>query len=234
LDGINFQGKEIIDIGCGTGIIALLALNMGAAKATCGDISEYMLKQARVNANTAGYDTNRIEFCQLDAESLPFKDDSFDIVLTGMTFGLFPDQKKAAKEMFRVLRPGGLVSLGAHGPDHYWEAIEASFRVINKSYVLGYRLEFWPRTEKQIFSLMKSAGFRDIHTNRFIWRNLFNTPAEACDFFASVTSNWWYAKVPEKKRVHEYEGTKRYFEKKGIRQVTDDIVIGYGIKPLKK
>jgi hypothetical protein len=53
-------------------------------------------------------------------------------------------------------------------------------------------------------------------------------------FFASVTSNWWYAKVPEKKRVHEYEETKRYFEEKGIRHVTDDIVIGYGTKPLSQ
>ena len=52
--------------------------------------------------------------------------------------------------MFRVLRPGGLVSLGAHGPEHYWEAIDTTLRVINKKYVLGYRLEFWPQTEKQI------------------------------------------------------------------------------------
>jgi hypothetical protein len=101
---------------------------------------------------------------------------------------------------------------------------------INKKYVLGYRLEFWPRTEKQIHFLMKDSGFKDIQTNRFIWRNLFKSPSEACDFFSSVTSNWWFAKVPESKRVQEYKKTQRYFDRRGINQVTDDIIVGCGLK----
>jgi ubiquinone/menaquinone biosynthesis C-methylase UbiE len=212
LYGIDFHGKELIDIGGGTGIVALMALEMGAAKVVCGDISEYMLKLGREKAKTLGYDSNHIEFRQLDAESLPFNDNSFDIVLTGMAYGILPDQKKAVKEMFRVLRPGGFLSLGAHGPEHYWEAIDATLKVINKMYVLGYRLEFWPRTEKQIHLLMEDAGFKDIRTNRFIWRNIFKNPSDACDFFASVTSSWWYGLMPEAKRDYEYLKTQRYFE----------------------
>ncbi len=230
LYGIDFHGKELIDIGGGTGIVALTALEMGAAKVVCGDISEYMLERGREKASTLGYDSSRIEFRKLDAESLPFNDNSFDIVLTGMTFGLLPDQKKAAKEMFRILRPGGLASLGAHGPEHYWEAIDTTLRAINKKYVLGYRLEFWPRTEKQISLLMEGVGFKDIRTNRFIWRNLFKSPADACDFFSAVTSNFWFAKVPESNRVHEYKKIQQYFEHKDIKQVTDDIIVGYGLK----
>jgi ubiquinone/menaquinone biosynthesis C-methylase UbiE len=231
LNGIDLQGREVIDIGCGTGIIALLALNKGAAKAVCGDISENMISMAKENAKTAGYDSNRIHFCQLDAESLPFDDNSFDTVLTGMAFGLFPNQEKAVNEMFRVLRPGGLISLGAHGPEHYWEAIDTTIRALNKRNVLGYRFEFWPRTEKQILNLMKDTGFKDIQTNRFIWRNLFNTPTEACEFFAAVSSNWWYAKISKSKRLQEYQKTKQVFEEKGVRQITDDVIIGYGKKP---
>jgi ubiquinone/menaquinone biosynthesis C-methylase UbiE len=230
LYGLDFNGKELIDIGGGTGIVALMALERGAAKVVCGDISDYMLERGRDKAKAMGYDSSRIEFCQLDAELLPFNDNSFDMVLTGMAFGILSDQKKAVKEMFRVLRPGGLVSLGAHGPEHYWEAIDATLRVINKKYVLGYRLEFWPRTECQIHLLMEEAGFKDIRTNRFIWRNIFKSPTDACDFFSAVTSNFWFAKVPESKRVHEYQKTRQYFEQKGIRQVTDDIIVGYGLK----
>jgi len=231
LNGIDFRGREIIDIGCGTGIIALLALDMGAVKAVCGDISQYMLTLAEDNSKVAGYDSNRIHFCQFDAESLPFDDNSFDIVITGMSFGLFPNQEKAVNEMFRVLRPGGLISLGAHGPEHYWEAIDTTIRALNKRHVLGYRFEFWPRTEKQILNLMNNSGFKDTRTNRFIWRNVFKTPADACDFFAAVTSNWWYAKIPEIKRLQEYQKARQFFEAREIRQVTDDVIIGYGKKP---
>ncbi len=231
LEGIDFQGREIIDIGCGTGIMALLTLERGAAKAICGDISEYMLKEAEKNAANAGYDTNRIQFIQMDAESLPFDDNSFDIVLTGMAFGLFPNQKKAVEEMYRVLRPGGLISLGAHGTQHYWEAIDTAIRSVSKKSVFGYRFEFWPRSEKKVRVMMEKTGFIDVYTNRFIWRNLFSTPADACEFFAAVTSNWWYAKIPEKKRVHEYNRSKQLFDDKNIRQITDDVIIGYGRKP---
>jgi ubiquinone/menaquinone biosynthesis C-methylase UbiE len=228
----DFQGKQIIDVGGGTGILALMALEMGASKAICGDISEFMLEQGRNKAKSLGYNSDRIEFCQLDAELLPFEDNSFDVVMTGMAFGLFPDQGKAVKEMFRVLRPGGLISLGAHGPEHYWEAIDASLRVMNKKYFLGYRFEFWPRTEKQIHCLIKRAGFTNIRTNRFIWRNLFNTSKDACEFFSSVTSSWWLSMIPESRRAQEDAQTLKYFERNDIRVITDDIIIGMGIKPL--
>jgi len=95
LEGIDFERKEIIDIGCGTGIISFLALDSGAVKVICGDISDYMLKRGEENARILGYNSNQIQFCQLDAESLPFDDNSFDIVITGMAFGLFPNQEKA-------------------------------------------------------------------------------------------------------------------------------------------
>ena len=230
LEGLDLDGKEIIDIGCGTGIISMLALDKGAAKAVCGDISEYMITLARAKSKTLNYDSTRLLFSQLDAESLPFEDNSFDVVITGMAFGLFPNQRNAVSEMYRVLRPGGLVSLGAHGPEHYWEAIDATIRSLNKRHVLGYRFEFWPRTEKQIKGLMEEAGFQDVQSNRFIWRNLFATPHEACEFFAAVTSNWWYAKIPERKRLREYQKAMQLFEARGVRQVTDDVIIGYGKK----
>jgi ubiquinone/menaquinone biosynthesis C-methylase UbiE len=230
LSGIDLKDKEIIDIGCGTGIISLLALEMGATKVTCGDISEYMLKLAEENFKGTNYDQNCISYCELDAESLPFEDNCFDAVITGMSFGLFPDQEKAVSEMYRVLKPGGLISLGAHGPEHYWEAIDTTIRALNKRHVIGYRFEFWPRTEKNIIEMMKNAGFQDICTSRYIWRNLFNKPSDACDFFAAVSSNWWYSKIPESKRHDEYQKAKQFFDRRGIRQITDDIIIGYGKK----
>jgi ubiquinone/menaquinone biosynthesis C-methylase UbiE len=230
LEGMDLQGKEVLDVGAGTGIMSLLALRKGAAKVVCGDISSYMLEVCRTKADRQGYGVGHMDFRQLDAESLPFDDASFDVVMTGMTMGLLPDPKKAVKEMERVLRPGGLISVGAHGPEHYWEACDASFRVINKRYVLGYRLEFWPMKEKEVRRLLAESGIADILIVRHTWRNTFKDGGEAYDFFAAISSNWWYAKFPQNKRDKETRKTRDYFERKGVVIITDDIVIAYGRK----
>ncbi len=231
LDEMDLQGKNILDVGCGTGVISLLALQKGAAKVVCGDISNYMLERAQDKADKQGYGVDRIDFRQLDAESLPFEDASFDVVMTGMTLGLLPDQDKAIREMVRVLRPGGFLSAGAHGPEHYWEACDASFKSINKRYVLGYRLEFWPLKEEEVQRLLVKAGLVDIQTRRLTWRNVFKSGGEAYDFFAAISSNFWYAKFPQDKREEESRKTRDYFERKGVVEITDDVIFAYGRKP---
>jgi ubiquinone/menaquinone biosynthesis C-methylase UbiE len=231
LERLDLQGKEVLDVGCGTGILSLLALRKGAAKVVCGDISTYMLGVGRAKADSQGYGADRIDFRQLDAESLPFEDAKFDLVITGMMLGLLPDPEKAVTEMVRVLRPGGLLSLGAHGPEHYWEACDATFRIVDKRYVLGYRLEFWPRKEEEFRRLLMEAGLVDIRTSRLTWHNTFKTGGEAYDFFAAISSNWWYAKVPPIKRDKETKRTRDYFERKGIVTITDDVILAYGRKP---
>ena len=234
LEGLDMDGKEVLDVGAGTGALSFLMLEKGAAKVTCGDISEYMLSQCRKKAAEKGYSEDRIDFRLLDAESLPFEDNSFDIVVTGMTLGLLPDQGQAIKEMARVVRPGGTVSVGAHGPEHYWEPIDTYFRAMNKRYVLGYRLEFWPRNEREVRHMMAQAGLSGIHTKREIWRNRFPNGGEAFDFFAAISASWWYSKFPEEKRRDDYQKVRNYFKKNHKNQGTDDIILAYGRKLSRK
>jgi len=229
LAGVDLQGKEVLDVGGGTGIISMQALEKGAAKVVCGDISSFMLEMAKAKAISRGY-TDRMEFRRLDAESLPFADCSFDLVMSGMTFGILPNAEKALKEMVRVLRPGGFLSLSAHGPEHYWEPCDASFRCINKRYVLGYRLEYWPRSEENVRQLLLRAGLKDIKIKRCKWRNTFRNGGEAYDFFTAITSSWWFAKVPPSKREKEHKRMKNYFDKKNVNTITDDVVIAYARK----
>jgi hypothetical protein len=54
---------------------------------------------------------------------------------------------------------------------------------------------------------------------------------EAYDFFAAISSAWWYAKVPLNKRDEETRRTRDYFERKGVVKITDDIILVYGRKP---
>jgi SAM-dependent methyltransferase len=125
LRGLRLPGQTVLDVGCGTGVLALKALHAGARAAVCGDISMLMLEQAQPKARP---EPGSLRFCQLDAEDLPFADGCFQAVLSGMTFGVLPDQRRALREMMRVVEPGGLVSIGAHGREHYWSAIDGCFR----------------------------------------------------------------------------------------------------------
>ncbi|MHB9032120.1 MAG: class I SAM-dependent methyltransferase [Anaerolineae bacterium] len=175
----------MLDVGSGTGALARPALEQGAAEVVQGDISGYMFREAAAK-NAVGTGLQR--FCQLDAEALPFADNSFDAVMTGMSFGLFPDQAQAVAEMRRVARPGGLVCAGIHGSEHYWEPIDACFRCLNKRYILGYRLEWWPRTEKYIIKLAEKAGLEGITSKRVIWRNDFGSGSAGFDYFFHLGS----------------------------------------------
>lgn len=231
LEGVDLRDKEVLDVGCGTGVLSLLALEQGAAKVVCGDLSEYMLDQCRTKATAEGYSANRVDFRQLDAESLPFDDSSFDAVVSGMVLGLVPNQEGIVTEMTRVLHPSGTLALSTHGPDHYFEANDAAFRAISKRYVLGYRLEFWPRKETEIRRILAQAGLVDIRTRRLTWQDGFETGGKAYDFFAATSASWWYAKFPPDKIARDSQITRDYFERKRVTQITQDVILAYGRKP---
>lgn len=229
LEGLEFSGMNILDVGCGTGALGYVAIEMGAKSVVCGDISFLMLTVVGAKVAYAG---TKLTNCQLDAEGLPFADGSFDSVISGMTFGTLPDQELVVNEMIRVTKPGGLICVGAHGPEHYWEAIDATLRCINKRYVLGYRFEWWPRTEGYIRRLLEKANLDDVQSKRSIWRNKFEDGAAAYDFFAAISSSWWYARFPLEERERDSKRTRNYFLRKKIDLITDDIVIAFGRKPI--
>jgi ubiquinone/menaquinone biosynthesis C-methylase UbiE len=228
LKEIRLDEMQVLDIGCGTGALSQVAFEKGAKRVVCGDISTFMLKEAKRKEIRKGRETH---FCQLDAEGLPYRDGSFDAVVSGMTFGTLPNQKLAISEMVRVTKQGGLVCIGAHGPEHYWEAIDATLRCINKKYVLGYRFEWWPRTEKYIRGLLEETSLLNIRSKRVVWQNQFESGGAAYDFFAAISSSWWYAKFPPNERMKDSINTRSYFERKNINTVSDDIVIAHGYKP---
>jgi ubiquinone/menaquinone biosynthesis C-methylase UbiE len=227
LQGLQLTGQTVVDIGCGTGVLALKALQAGAREAVCGDISMHIMEPAK---NKVLPKPGSLHFSQLDAEDLPFADSSFDAALSGMTFGLLPDQRKALQEMMRVVKPGGLVCIGAHGPEHYWEAIDGCFRLVSKRHVLGYRLEFWPRTEAYLRRLACVPGLEDVHSHREVWKTRFTSGGAMYDFFAAITAAWWYSSFPPEEVSRDSERTRAYFDRKGIDTITDDVIAVWGRK----
>ena len=108
-------GEQVLDIAAGNGNATLAAARRWA-DVTSTDYVEALLERGRIRASAEGL---TVRFEQADAESLPYADASFDVVLS--TFGVMfaPDQEKAAAEMARVCRPGGRIGLANWTPSSF-------------------------------------------------------------------------------------------------------------------
>jgi len=110
---------RVLDVGTGTGVVALqAAARLAAASRVVGiDISEEMLATARAKAARLPY-ADRIELRRLDVQALDLADASFDVVVSLFALHHLPDPAGAFRQMYRVLRPGGrlAVAFGAGPP----------------------------------------------------------------------------------------------------------------------
>lgn len=108
LSGIpeNFRGK-MLEVPVGTGVLTMpIYKTIPDADITCLDYSADMMESAKHRA--AKMEISNIQFRQGDVGSLPFADNSFDLVLSLNGFHAFPDKDAAYKETIRVLKPGGI------------------------------------------------------------------------------------------------------------------------------
>jgi ubiquinone/menaquinone biosynthesis C-methylase UbiE len=104
------QGEKALDIGCGTGTLAIAAKrHVGETGVVCGvDASPQMLARAVKKGRQAGVD---IDFRNAAVEALPFPDSRFDVVLSTLMLHHLPGKvrEQCAREIRRVLKPGGRV-----------------------------------------------------------------------------------------------------------------------------
>jgi SAM-dependent methyltransferase len=108
-------GQVLLDVGCGTGPVAITAALKGA-KVTGLDLTPELLAQARASAPIAGL---TIDFKEGDAEALPFGDASFDVVLSQFGHMFAPRPDVVVKELLRVLKPGGKLAFGTWPPEQF-------------------------------------------------------------------------------------------------------------------
>jgi SAM-dependent methyltransferase len=104
-------GERVLDVGCGAGTDSLIAaLMVGPTGHVTGiDMTPEMLAKARASADELGLD--HVEFVEGEAESMPFEDASFDVVISNGVIDLIPDKDAVFGEIFRVLRAGGRIQI---------------------------------------------------------------------------------------------------------------------------
>jgi SAM-dependent methyltransferase len=106
-------GQEVLDVATGSGNVAIVAAQSGA-HVTGLDLTPELFEAARRRMAEAEVD---IELIEGDAEDLPFGDASFDRVLSCFGVMFAPRHQKAADELIRVVRPGGVVGIAAWTPE---------------------------------------------------------------------------------------------------------------------
>ena len=154
------SGERVLDVAAGNGNVTLAAARRFAA-VTSTDYVPALLDKGRARAAAEGL---QVDFRVADAEDLPFKDGSFDAVLS--TFGAMftPDHTRPAREMLRVVRSGGRIGLANWTPDGF---IGQLFKVIG-AYIpapAGLKSPALWGTEPHLVELF-GAQARDIRTVR--------------------------------------------------------------------
>jgi ubiquinone/menaquinone biosynthesis C-methylase UbiE len=187
-------GERVLDVACGTGVVTRLAAKrVGATGAVTGlDIHPGMLAAAR----SATPPDAAIQWHQADAESMPFPDNAFDVVLCQMGLQFVSGKLAALREMRRVLEPGGRAVICVPGPKPPLFAIMTDalgHHVGPQAAAFGDRV-FSMHDIDELRELVRSAGFRDVRVAAqskalrlpapatFLWQYIYSTPlAEAAN-----------------------------------------------------
>lgn len=104
-------GQEVLDVGAGTGNLALLAAEEGAS-VVASDLTPEMVEKGRTRTEAEGVD---VEWVVADAEDLPFEAARFDCAASVFGAIFAPRAEVMIAELFRVVRPGNTVGLTAWG-----------------------------------------------------------------------------------------------------------------------
>ncbi|MGZ3422833.1 MAG: class I SAM-dependent methyltransferase [Polyangiales bacterium] len=119
------RGMKVLDVACGTGVVALTAARMGAT-VTGIDLTPELVAHAKENAALAKAE---IEIREGDVESLPFEGGTFDRVVSQFGHMFAPRPEVAVAEMLRVLKPGGTIAFSTWPPELFTGRF---FALVNK------------------------------------------------------------------------------------------------------
>ncbi len=184
-------GERVLDVACGTGIVARLAAEQVGPRGTVEglDPNPGMLAVARQAARSVP----SIAWHEGPAEAIPLPDERFDVVLCGMGLQFFTDREGGLREMRRVLVPGGrlLANVPGPAPPPLEAMAESLAQYVNPECASFVRAVFSLHDAGELRSLAMGAGFEDLDVRSesvalhlpspadFLWQYIHSTPMAA-------------------------------------------------------
>ena len=183
LNGFDIAKKRVLDIGCGSGGITVDLVKEFQAGSVLGvDVEEAPCSRSRALAAKHRLQ-NKIEIMKITPGIFPFQDEEFDIVFSKDSIVHIHDKEQLAKEVFRILKPGGYFLASDWLTSHDTEPSDNM-----KAYLKLEDLDFGMASPKRYENALKVAGFINI--------NLKNR-------------NYWYAKQA-RKELEDLSGVRRH------------------------
>jgi len=156
----EMKPRSVLEVACGTGIVTrkLRASLPRSTSITATDLSDSMIATARQLVAVQG-----IEWRQADAQDLPFSSQSVDVVVSQFGMMFFPEKELAAREAFRVLKPGGAFLFNVWNPLSENPLVGMAHRAV-RNYIEGdvpafFDIPFSYHDPDTIERMLNNAGF---------------------------------------------------------------------------
>jgi SAM-dependent methyltransferase len=183
-------GEQVLDVACGTGVVARLAAqHVGPSGTVVGfDLNPAMLAVARALPPPQGA---RIEWREGNVSAIPLPDAAFDLVLCQQGLQFFPDRPATLREMRRVLVRGGRLALSAWRPMQYspgFTALATALgRCIASEAAALMQNPFALGSAEELRTLLIGAGFGDIVLRPAAKTLRFAAPEEFVRLYVAAT-----------------------------------------------
>lgn len=178
VEGLELKnGDKIIDIGCGDGFFLHLISNLPLKVTLLGfDYDGIVLNNAKKNLSP-----RKIKLVQGSATEIPFKRGSFNKAIMTEVLEHIEDDKKALREVYRILKPNGLLLLTVPNLNYpfLWDPINWILQRILNTHIsgTGFFAGIWARhlrlyKKEELINKIKKAGFKIEDTQQLTSRCL--------------------------------------------------------------
>jgi SAM-dependent methyltransferase len=175
------EGEDVLDVACGTGNAAIRAARRGA-RVTGVDLTPEMFEAGRAEAAAAGVE---VEWVEGDAEAIPFPDESFDVVVSVFGCMFAPRHEVTARELARVLRPGGRLGVCAWTPEgSIGRTIEVTSKYLPPLPELAQPPILWG-SEAHVHSLFADTGIELELTRDRVHFPAFDSADDEVEFYST-------------------------------------------------